>query len=731
MTQSRSCAALCANVEDFVVASLPHVVKLVGIHHVYWTPSSCECSTPQPWLPSAQLAMDADPKQPHELQLVCYPNEDCTGSPTSVSLMDTYVSVRRNAEADLVYTLIVVVLMVIFALAFMHALNKVNTRMLHPLWNILDDMASLRSLEAVRMTNFQPASNMLKDLQQGGKKRSTCRRLLRYAGRSSSWCSESKKEDDVKELAETWTKVMTLREWHSASVGTSKGINAQLVESRVPFQPAQTQSCQDLRVSLSTMRAALRNWAKYVPPYLLKSLYRHGIEARVGLNPNEVSIFFCDIDRFKEMCRESTPKEVLAILSLVHGEVSNAIEAQAGTLLEFVGDEVLAVFNAPNEVDDHEEHAVASATDFWSQLSDVTDPKDVLERAGRLGVRMRCGVHSGKVLVGNIGSQTRIKYGVLGDSVNVAARLKSLNSHFRTCCLVSDESLEEADDLHKSYVARPVGNLVLKGRKSPTKVWEVCARRCAAQQTLAKTYDAHRRAFELFMDRRFGEARPLLAEVCRSLLLEKAMSERVFVRGFDYGTSEDAIKAHFEQAGPVATVELWGKGAAVVTYDSSESAQAAVKLDRSIISGNSRFAEIRLLKQRIHDMDGDKSLHEMATKRNAGPAPPEPPGPDLLARRQKKEQEEEERRKKELSERQQKQEEELIAQKAAAAAEKVAAEKAAAERASAEKVASVEVVPQAEVVEQPEVTQAPARSNPLNRLTNASASEVKPVSLVR
>ncbi|CAK9086516.1 Adenylate cyclase 1 (ATP pyrophosphate-lyase 1) (Adenylyl cyclase 1) [Durusdinium trenchii] len=461
MTQSRSCAALCANVEDFVVASLPHVVKLVGIHHVYWTPSSCECSTPQPWLPSAQLAMDADPKQPHELQLVCYPNEDCTGSPTSVSLMDTYVSVRRNAEADLVYTLIVVVLMVIFALAFMHALNKVNTRMLHPLWNILDDMASLRSLEAVRMTNFQPASNMLKDLQQGGKKRSTCRRLLRYAGRSSSWCSESKKEDDVKELA-------------------------------------------DLRVSLSTMRAALRNWAKYVPPYLLKSLYRHGIEARVGLNPNEVSIFFCDIDRFKEMCRESTPKEVLAILSLVHGEVSNAIEAQAGTLLEFVGDEVLAVFNAPNEVDDHEEHAVASAT-------------DVLERAGRLGVRMRCGVHSGKVLVGNIGSQTRIKYGVLGDSVNVAARLKSLNSHFRTCCLVSDESLEEADDLHKSYVARPVGNLVLKGRKSPTKVWEVCARRCAAQQTLAKTYDAHRRAFELFMDRRFGEARPLLAEVCRSL----------------------------------------------------------------------------------------------------------------------------------------------------------------------------------------------------------------------
>lgn len=461
MEHSGSCAALCHAVDDFVKAS-PHVAKMAGIHQVYWTETSCECSNPSPsWLEVAKEVALTEEHQPHELQLVCYPNEDCTGTVTSVALMNIHESVREDAQADLVYTLIVVVLMVIFALAFMHALNKVNTRMLHPLWNILDDMASLRSLEAVRMTNFQPASNMLKDLQHSGKKRSTCRRLLRYSKRSGQWACESKKEDDVKELA-------------------------------------------DLRLSLSTMRAALRSWAKYVPPYLLKSLYRSGVEATVGFHENEVSILFCDIDGFREMCRDRSPKEVLTLLSLVHGEVSNAIEAQAGTLLEFVGDEVLAVFNAPNEVVDHEEHAVESAT-------------DVLERADRLGVRMRCGVHSGKVLVGNIGSQTRIKYGVLGDSVNVAARLKSLNSHFATCCLVSDESLEEADDLHKSYVARPVGNLVLKGRKSATKVWEVRARRQSSSQTLAKTYDAHRRAFELFIARRFGEARPLLAEVCRSL----------------------------------------------------------------------------------------------------------------------------------------------------------------------------------------------------------------------
>eukprot|EP00438_Fugacium_kawagutii_P029977 Skav217704 [mRNA] locus=scaffold2294:100702:106932:- [translate_table: standard] len=180
------------------------------------------------------------------------------------------------------------------------------------------------------------------------------------------------------------------------------------------------------------MRAALRSWAKYVPPYLLKSLC---LGATVGFHENEVSILFCPLaaEVDEEQCGLRTTGWPI-------GDIDGFRETLGNDCL------VLAVFNAPNEVVDHEEHAVESATAAWRW------------------------------------------YGVLGDSVNVAARLKSLNSHFGTSCLVSDESLEEAlgaavdvslswrdlkaDDLHKSYVARPVGNLVLKGRKSPTKAMQ-------------------------------------------------------------------------------------------------------------------------------------------------------------------------------------------------------------------------------------------------------------------
>ncbi|OLQ02316.1 hypothetical protein AK812_SmicGene14827 [Symbiodinium microadriaticum] len=118
---------------------------------------------------------------------------------------------------------------------------RVNTRMLHPLWSILDDMASLRSLEAVRMTNFQPASDMLKDLQRDGKRQGWMRRLIRYSMRLPFCREKSESNDDVKELA-------------------------------------------DLRCSLTTMRAALRSWAKYVPPYLLKSLTGEKMAQRMGLD---------------------------------------------------------------------------------------------------------------------------------------------------------------------------------------------------------------------------------------------------------------------------------------------------------------------------------------------------------------------------------------------------------------------------------------------------------------
>eukprot|EP00933_Yihiella_yeosuensis_P072054 TRINITY_DN8033_c3_g1_i1.p1 TRINITY_DN8033_c3_g1~~TRINITY_DN8033_c3_g1_i1.p1 ORF type:complete len:617 (+),score=70.17 TRINITY_DN8033_c3_g1_i1:193-1851(+) len=463
----------CESAKRFAETS-QHGLLYLSLRHpvgVLWTPS-CRCCRGSPnisqsfkenrWREDVKKIVKESGLQLHEQALICWPNRDCSGELQSVALLDQHQLIRNTAALGIANTTIVVFLMTVFATFFMHALNKVNTRMLHPLWSILDDMASLRSLEVVRMTRFQPASEMLKDLRKDFRKDARWRRCLRMAKKSIKALSAGDdKLDDAAELT-------------------------------------------DLRSSLSSMRSALRSWAKYVPPYLQSSLYRSGVEAAVGVRHTEVSVFFCDIDGFRDMCRDLTPQDVLDLLKLVHGEVSDAIEDAGGTLLEFVGDEVLAVFNAPSELPRHPEKAVSAAA-------------EVCNRSHRLGVNLRCGVHSARVLVGNIGAPTRIKYGVLGDGVNVAARLKSLTSHYGVHCLVSDECLGAQPETQETYLTRPLGNLILKGRKAATRVWEVQGSRSSASQALVKAYDLHSKAFELYLGRQFSESSAMFAEVCNEL----------------------------------------------------------------------------------------------------------------------------------------------------------------------------------------------------------------------
>lgn len=397
--------------------------------------------------------------QSHELVLYCYPPSANCANADSLALFQQPNLVRELARINIESNIVVISLLSLFALFFIHALNQINLRMLHPLWSILDDMASLRFLEVVCMARFQPGHKLLVELRHACKKR---RRL------------------------------QSVRNW----------IKKRLYFSEEQVQMQDAAELVELARSLAHMRSALRSWAKYVPPYVLKSLYRSGREASLGVEFREVSVMFCDIHNFKSLCRGQAPKVVMGLLSIVHSEVSDAIENAGGTLLEFIGDEILAVFNAPIELSDHCGMAVMAAVGVW-------------ERSRKLNVRLRCGLNCARVLVGNIGSVNRIKYGVLGDGVNVAARLKSLNAHYGTQCLVSGACLREV--AHQTCLARPIGHLILKGRKEPTKVFEVLGHRPGAVQAVVRAFDAHSKAFQLYQGRCFAEAKALFAEVNATL----------------------------------------------------------------------------------------------------------------------------------------------------------------------------------------------------------------------
>jgi adenylate cyclase len=162
-----------------------------------------------------------------------------------------------------------------------------------------------------------------------------------------------------------------------------------------------------------------------------------------------------------------SPQEMISILSEYFAEMTDQVFAFQGTLKEYVGDELMAIFGAPLDQADHAERACAAALAMRERLHSLR-----LEWAamGRPPVSARTGINSGRMLVGNIGSRYRFSYGALGDQVNLGSRLEGLNKMYGTEILLGENTAPLVD---KSFLLRELDMVRVVGRKQPVRVYEL------------------------------------------------------------------------------------------------------------------------------------------------------------------------------------------------------------------------------------------------------------------
>lgn len=240
------------------------------------------------------------------------------------------------------------------------------------------------------------------------------------------------------------------------------------------------------------------SWSKYVPIILLKQLLEARVEASIGCSLSKVAVVFIAIHDFKAVCGNMPPQDVLTLMGGVLNGIYHALDNNGGTMLEFIGDEVLAVFNAPMKTLNFEMNAITAALEAQENIHNL----------GIANVRLECSVHKARVLAGNLGWPTRMKYGVLGDGVNLSARLKSLNTRYNTSLLVRSDALQ-FQGAQETFLWRTVGHLTLKGRTAPTITSEVMAKQENAPVHLVKAAAKHQQAFHLYLKRHFAAARDL------------------------------------------------------------------------------------------------------------------------------------------------------------------------------------------------------------------------------
>ena len=172
-------------------------------------------------------------------------------------------------------------------------------------------------------------------------------------------------------------------------------------------------------------------------------------------------MLFSDLAGFTSLVERMPPTEVVGFMNRYLTAMTEVVEAQGGYVDKYVGDAVIAVFGAPLDDDRHAAQAVGAALACQERLA-------VLRPELGVDLRMRIGVNTGPMLIGNIGSERRFNYTVMGDAVNLAARLETANKELGTEILVSAATREACGG---AFAFREVGTISVKGREEPVTVF--------------------------------------------------------------------------------------------------------------------------------------------------------------------------------------------------------------------------------------------------------------------
>ena len=233
---------------------------------------------------------------------------------------------------------------------------------------------------------------------------------------------------------------------------------------QVRRHPSRLAEIASLSGAIADMAAGLSAFRKFIPADLVRSLLRQGVEAKPGGSTQELTVMFIDIAGFTGLS-ERMGDRVVPLLSAYLDLTSEVIVANGGTIDKFIGDAVMAFWGAPTAQQDHALRCCRAAL----ACRRVIECSGLADDKGQ-PLHIRIGINSGRMLVGNIGSELRLNYTVIGDAVNVASRLESANKHYETRILIGAETRRLIEG---AMITREIDRIAVYGKTEGLGVHEL------------------------------------------------------------------------------------------------------------------------------------------------------------------------------------------------------------------------------------------------------------------
>jgi adenylate cyclase len=206
---------------------------------------------------------------------------------------------------------------------------------------------------------------------------------------------------------------------------------------------------------------------RFVSEPVMHELLNHPESLQLGGTRRTITVLFSDINEFTPVCEGKQPEEIIAMLNDYFEEMGDIIFRHRGTLKQFVGDEIMVIFGAPEQQDDHAARAVRTAVEMVERL-------EALAQESPKGFhKVKIGVHTGEAVVGTVGAARRSEYAAVGDNVNLAARIEGLAKTLGTSLLVSEATKQAAEADLPEFDWTSCGPQSFKGKQEQTVVYKV------------------------------------------------------------------------------------------------------------------------------------------------------------------------------------------------------------------------------------------------------------------
>lgn len=246
---------------------------------------------------------------------------------------------------------------------------------------------------------------------------------------------------------------------------------------------------------MASMKRGLRLFNRYVPSELVRSIMISGSNANIGGEAKEMTFMFTDIEGFTSITEQTEPEVLMHRLSEYLELVSSVIKKYRGTVDKFIGDSVMAFWNAPLDDNRHIENCCYAAIEIQKELGELND---YWASIGVPVFKTRIGIDTGVAVVGNLGCRDRMNYTVIGDSVNSSSRLEGLNRFYGSSIIIGERVAKVLDD---SFIFRPLEKIVVKGKTQAQNIYQLLGEQCETSIDSREFADLFTKAFYAYQSR--------------------------------------------------------------------------------------------------------------------------------------------------------------------------------------------------------------------------------------